>query len=279
MSKRVPWAVERLVESYRGGEVQQKTYSWRQDSFERYFFDRADLIVGLPGKIGRADVVDRCRRIVDVPTAEHAFVASMVWGFGTGDNRGAWRTRQMIDDPGAGEKLLLIARCARQGPPVAAFREAAANRIRLLGPSFWTKFLCFCSLADRDREVSADPGVAPILDSRLSSWVNDETGESISFWDTTGSAYERYVSLLNDWAEQVDLRVDVIEELIFRSTDSDEHYMLRGKWNEQDKRDHQAIERFRFHFHDRMPQRLTVELDELEAVILARSPTGSTTRP
>ena len=98
------------------------------------------------------------------------------------------------------------------------------NKLPWFGPAFWTKFLCFCSLAasGKDRSNAADLNVAPILDNLVAGWIRDETGIWFDPVTRKPNAYQSYVETMGDWSDQLRLRCDILEELIFRSAAQEE---------------------------------------------------------
>ena len=172
----------------------------------------------------------------------------------------------MLADEAAGSKLRRVADAARAGPPLAAFTVAAdaGNKLAWFGAAFWTKFMCFCSLIDRHTSGAPDRNVAPILDNLVARWIRDETGVWFDPVTSKYRDYQRYLDTIGDWADQLDLRCDILEELIFRSAEGVSALKPRPDWSDDSVADHQAVERFRFHFHDRLPEAAGSALDDLE---------------
>jgi hypothetical protein len=169
--------------------------------------------------ISRSDVA----RYVEAATTEdgavRAFIASMIWGYGT-IGYGAYRTSKILgENPGSGGRLLEVAHLARSGDWEGAFTATADPGLKHLGMAFGTKYLYFCSLAAGD-----DKAIAPILDSVVAQWlaVHTPLEPKLNGWGL--AEYRRYVSLMHGWADelgggvdQIPLRADDVEQLIFDS--------------------------------------------------------------
>ena len=78
MATRVPWALEQLVDRYRSDTIDKNpSYPWLKSSFEKHLPRYREFVVGLPDRIGRPDIIDRCARIVDEASATKAFITTM----------------------------------------------------------------------------------------------------------------------------------------------------------------------------------------------------------
>ncbi|MBN9748182.1 hypothetical protein DMP23_45055 [Amycolatopsis sp. A1MSW2902] len=111
---------------------------------------------------------------------------------------------------------------AREHGGLAAFRDLAGKPMRYLGVAFGTKYLRFVTAAQ-----SADS--APILDAVVRRWFATHTGQRLMIDEWRPDVYERYIGLLKSWSVRLDLAVDTVEELIFRSAVSREG---SGQWSE-----------------------------------------------
>ncbi|MGP9538108.1 8-oxoguanine DNA glycosylase OGG fold protein [Brachybacterium sp. AOP43-C2-M15] len=166
-----------------------------------------------------------------------AFIAAMIWGYGT-SGYGPYRTvRVLSTDPDAVEHLVEIARIAQEPTQGghAAFEEIAAQRatgdpyLKYLGPAFGTKFLYFLTAAYDEVETT------PVLDAVVRRWFRDEAHETLytAWWDS--DSYARYLGLLDEWRKALPAatgskaleRADV-ELLIFASARGDAGSWLTG---------------------------------------------------
>ena len=132
-----------------------------------------------------------------------AFIASMIWGYGT-TGYGPYRTARVLGtDPDVVSHLVAAARTAQdpnQGGYVA-FHEIGEGRdndpayLKYLGPAFGTKFLYFLTAA-----ADAVP-VTPVMDAVVRRWFwrEAEVWLNVTSWKST--SYMDYLSLLDTWRE------------------------------------------------------------------------------
>ncbi|TCK21569.1 hypothetical protein [Pseudonocardia endophytica] len=199
------------------GRPTQEPVRWRRATWEKQF--SANVLVHREPYISRPDVAHYAGSIETDDDAVRAFIASMIWGYGT-VGYGAYRTRKILEEnPGADARLLEVARLARTGDWGAAFTAASDPGLTYLGVAFGTKYLYFCSLA-----AGVDTAIAPVLDGVVAQWLAMNT----SFQPTTSgwnlADYRRYVELMHGWADelsgaadQIPVRADDVEQLIFDS--------------------------------------------------------------
>ncbi|WP_409180961.1 hypothetical protein F9C11_31345 [Amycolatopsis sp. VS8301801F10] len=210
----VPAALLRTVRRWREqGEPAQPPISWPRDAWQRQFPRQHAFLDALPDRVDRAEATRRAAHAVTPEGAERAFLAAMIWGYGR-TGYGPWRTaRVLAENPDATERLAAVAVVARERGGLAAFRALADKPLRYLGVAYGTKYLRFVTAA-----LSTDPAGAPILDSVVRRWFATHTNlhPLIDEWRPT--AYARYVELLRHWSAELNLTVDTVEELIFRST-------------------------------------------------------------
>lgn len=144
-----------------------------------------------------------------------AFIAAMIWGYGTA-GYGPYRTERVLrEDPEVIDHLLEVARISNEGG-AAAFEHIAKKRrgrspyLKYLGPAFGTKFLYFLTAGVEDVEP------APVMDALVRRWFRDNTNEQLitAWWDT--ESYRNYIGHLDNWAAELGrLRRDDVEHLIF----------------------------------------------------------------
>ncbi|RIJ77744.1 hypothetical protein D1871_05780 [Nakamurella silvestris] len=197
-----------------------------------------DLLNRLGSRITREEVTAYARQIVDPPSALAAFIVAMVWGHGR-SGYGPFRTARVINENGGqevlGAELLSIAQtCFTQGGLVA-FGEIAARRkqdkgyLKHLGPAFGTKYLYFCTKAAATSGVP----IAPILDAVVARWFEDQIpGSQLRIWWWDVESYQQYVDQITSWAQILGVEIDIIEQLIFATSDPDERSGAgTGQWD------------------------------------------------
>ena len=105
----------------------------------------------------------------------------------------------------------------------------------------------------------------------MAGWIRDETGIWFDPVTRKPNAYQSYVETMGDLSHQLRLRCDILEELIFRSAAQEEPALdPRRGWIADHVADDQAIERFRYHFHRRLPDVVVKALDGFRAEIASR---------
>ncbi|RZT87178.1 hypothetical protein EV383_4088 [Pseudonocardia sediminis] len=185
---------------------------WYPRSWRDRLVDYRSVLDQLPSQVCRSDAAEWAVGIDNAHRAGEAFVAAMVWGYGP-VGYGPYRTARILEEnEQATERLLKIAEPAVEGDRMRAFRQAANSPLKHLGVAFGTKFLYFCSLASGD-----DRAIAPVLDSVVADWLSQHTPFSPKIDSWRPKDYERYVDLLQCWADQLDERIDTVEQLIFDS--------------------------------------------------------------
>lgn len=159
-----------------------------------------------------------------------AFIAAMIWGYGT-TGYGPYRTSRILTtDPEAVEHLVEIARIAqdRERGGERAFAHIAGQRsegvpyLKYLGPAFGTKFLYFLTAASNDVDTT------PVLDAVVRRWFTKHAEVKLytAWWDL--DSYSRYLGLLDEWRAQLPaptgsgpLEREDVELLIFASERGD----------------------------------------------------------
>ncbi|GAA1276041.1 hypothetical protein GCM10009609_43790 [Pseudonocardia aurantiaca] len=186
---------------------------WPRESWLRAFPELSGLLASLPEQMNRAEAAAVAARTRDEHSAVGAFIAAMIWGYGP-IGYGPFRARRVVDqNPDAPVRLLACAETARNEGPLAAFRCLADRPLRFLGPAFGTKYLYFCTRAVADRH---DGRTAPVLDSAVREWFAAQTNVQLSdSWSVP--EYARYLDVLQSWATELDLAMDVVEGVIFRA--------------------------------------------------------------
>jgi hypothetical protein len=99
-----------------------------------------------------------------------------------------------------------LARCG----PVKAYAQLGDNgvpRLPRLGPAFGTKFLYFCS------PVGGRPAL--ILDRLVAAWLRANTDLWLNEARWSVQTYERYLTAMFLWADEMAIAADELEACIF----------------------------------------------------------------
>ncbi len=228
----IPSALTHAVRRWRDhGEPSQPASRWSRGSWLKRFPEHHWFLDALPEHIDRAEATRYAERATTPEGTEGAFLVAMIWGYGS-VGYGAWRTaRVLAENPHAVDRLTEVALVARDRGGVAAFHDLAARPLRYLGVAFGTKYLRFVTTA----LAPADAG-APILDAVVRRWLATHAGLRLDIDAWRPAVYEKYVALLGSWSEKLDLTVDTVEQMIFRSAISQEGSALWGEqWASSDE--------------------------------------------
>jgi hypothetical protein len=205
-----------LVEKWQAiGSPKQEGFDWTRSkhNWENAFPTRAKFISGLPSEIDRVAVHKICE------SAKYSiiekFLSVMVWGYGD-RGYGTYRVTQMLNQENSEEILSRTFGICRNGEPKAAYEYLKQNRIRMLGPSYGSKFLTFCT----PREIGA-----PIYDSLIAIWIEefakkDFMGSPTSSENWNLKTYSKYWEWVKDHSEKLDCYPDEIELVLFRDAES-----------------------------------------------------------
>lgn len=215
-----------LIPLLAGEQSPQHPFPWRREPWSAQMHDLPEVLATLdqlPDKVDRQSI----RRVVlselEAGRVLSAFVAVMVWGWGTTSGQGALRTRWIltqIDDksqaPAAisvvssvSDRLRSGAETARYSGPLEAFRVMNnEGAIKHLGRSYFTKWLYFASAMDGPD----DPAAAPVLDDKVANWLRDEAHV---FLDKTTASYAKYLELLGEWGNMHGRTRVQVEKAIF----------------------------------------------------------------
>lgn len=180
--------------------------------------DLVALAAAHPGSLTRGDLRElSIKAHDDFALCRRLFLATMLWGYGTG-GRGPWRTAKMLADPrldGVLERTMIAVKTGD------LFRAYDDFRVAWCGPAFLTKFLYAVALG-----CSADP-LALVLDARvarslqvlesdgslkLNEFVTLGPGRTVA-WSPAG--WVRFVEVAHLWAVALDCRSDAVEMLLF----------------------------------------------------------------
>ncbi|WP_226985955.1 hypothetical protein [Brachybacterium sp. FME24] len=157
-----------------------------------------------------------------------AFLAAMIWGYGT-SGYGPYRTARVLkSDPHAVEHLADIAQTAQvSNGGLKAFEEIAtakgASYLKYLGPAFGTKYLYFLTAASEDVETT------PVMDAVVRRWFRSEPGISLKTGTWHVPSYRTYLRYLDAWKDLLPagrngepLTREDVELLIFASARGDD---------------------------------------------------------
>lgn len=163
--------------------------------------------------VDRATVLAIGERATNPVGAAKAYVASAVWGTGTGARSVDRRVRVLRESPhDVAERLADAVTLMLGEGPVAAydFLHGAGNMIKDLGPSFGTKVLYFTGYGRTSH--SRKP---LILDQYVAAAVNRLCGTSWPKSQWPAAQYADYLDLVHGWATEWHCEEDVVERVLF----------------------------------------------------------------
>lgn len=180
------------------------------------------FISELPNEIDREAVRKFCNS--NNYSVRQKFLAVMVWGYGD-RGYGPYRVSKMLAQDHTEEVLETVYSIAHSKKPKLAYEHLMENRINILGPSYGSKFITFCT----PREVSA-----PIYDSLIALWI--QVHAKVEFLNiSTGTltwnikTYSHYCDWIEEHAREFECYPDDIELVLFR--DSEKHFAKGSKWS------------------------------------------------
>jgi hypothetical protein len=185
--------IRELSEVYvaNGGDYLAQPSWWDVENWSRHIHPGWNL----PNPITRNDVFRLVKEGKTVESAERAFVAVMLWGYGQ-TGYGPHRVYEMKSSrpEGLGQYMLGIVNAAGDSP-IGAYEYMAKNWARKLGPSYASKVAYFVT----DGEGS------PILDSLVGRWIYNHHDRKWVFnpnkWSTP--QYEDYQSYCHDLLNEI----------------------------------------------------------------------------
>ena len=206
----------KLVENWKAnGSLQQEGFDWsnNRNNWIKAFPRETKLISALPDEIDRGEV----RRICNSKkyTVSQKFLAVMVWGYGD-RGYGPYRVTQMMEQHHAVEVLSEAFELCQSGDAKGAYEFLSKNRIRILGPSYGSKFITFCT----PRDIGA-----PIYDSLIAMWVKEFAAKEFLGVTTSSESwnlktYSRYWDWVKEHADELECYPDEIELVLFRDAES-----------------------------------------------------------
>ena len=209
----VPDELLKLLDEWRGaGCPEQPGISWPRERWAVSHPSARDLFGELPIRLSRPAVRQVCATAANTPAeAERAFLAVMAWGFGR-VGYGPYRTRRILDRTSQSTLTLQrAAQVAASGNAVGAYSILGDHGVASLpglGPAFGTKYLYFCSSAGRTGAV--------ILDRLMARWLALHAGIRLNQVRWSSRTYGRYLSVISEWASELNVAGDVIESVIFQ---------------------------------------------------------------
>ena len=148
----------------------------------------------------------------------------MVWGYGD-RGYGPYRVTQMMAQGNAEDVLTQVYEICQSGDAKGAYNFLNKNRIRMLGPSYGSKFITFCT----PRDVGA-----PIYDSLIALWIAEYAKKE--FLDVTTSSeswnlntYSKYWDWIKNSSVELECYPDEIELVLFR--DAESRFSKASKWS------------------------------------------------
>ena len=206
----------KLVESWKAsGSPKQEGFNWtsRRQNWIEAFPKEARFIAALPEEIDRDAVRNVCNsRKFDIL---QKFLTVMIWGYGD-RGYGPYRVGQMLNQDHAVPVLTQVFKLSHEGNVKGAYDFLRQNRIRILGPSYGTKYITFCT----PREVGA-----PIYDSLIATWIKEFaqkefSGFPISSENWSLKTYSKYWDWVKEHSEELGCYPDEIELVLFRDAES-----------------------------------------------------------
>lgn len=213
-----------LAEVLQAEPTPQRAFAWNQGPWRARLHDLPDVLDaldGLPSAVDRNSTRQVVLTELNAGRVLPAFVAAMIWGYGT-VGYGPTRVRWIITGtkgPGAlhaptlptvSEHLAAGAQKVREsGPRDAFYLMNNDGHIKHLGAAFFTKWLYFTSaLSGPD-----DPAAAPILDKQVATWLDKNAQMSLRLNNT--NSYAAYLDLLSEWGEPHGRSRVQVEKAIF----------------------------------------------------------------
>jgi hypothetical protein len=208
--------LKKLVESWKAsGSPQQEGFNWTSSraNWIKAFPSDSKFMSALPDEIDREAVRKICNS--KIYKIREKFLAVMVWGYGD-RGYGPYRVTQMLNQGNAEEILTHVFEKCQGGDPKGAYDFLRSNRIRILGPSYGSKFITFCT----PRDVGA-----PIYDSLIAMWIKEFAAKEFLGVTTSSESwnlktYSRYWDWVKEHANEIECYPDEIELVLFRDAES-----------------------------------------------------------
>jgi hypothetical protein len=215
----------KLIESWQSkGSPEQEGFDWTSGkrNWIKAFPEELKFIDSLPDEIDRLTVRKICNSRMH--SVIQKFLAVMIWGYGD-RGYGPYRVTQMLSQPHAEAVLTQVYQDCQNGNPLKAYDFLRCNRIRILGPSYGSKFITFCT----PREVGA-----PIYDSLISLWVREfahtefsQVATSAENWNL--KTYTTYLNWIKEHSDEFHCFSDEVELVLFR--DAEKKFSKSSNWS------------------------------------------------
>jgi hypothetical protein len=213
-----------LVQKWQAtGSPRQEGFDWtssKQNWLKAFPTDKK-FIMALPSEIDRVAV----RRICEARkySVREKFLSVMIWGYGD-RGYGPYRVTKMLNQENAEEILTQVFKTCQKGDPKLAYDFLRRNRIQILGPSYGSKFIMFCT----PRDIGA-----PIYDSLIATWIREyakkdflEVSTSSENWNS--KTYSKYWDWVKKHSIELECYPDDIELVLFR--DAESRYARQSSW-------------------------------------------------
>ena len=215
----------KLIKSWQAhGSLEQEGFDWTsgKSNWMNAFPEESELIDSLPDEIDRMTVRNVCNS--KKYSVIQKFLAVMIWGYGD-RGYGPYRVTQMLNQRHAEAVLNQVYQDCKSGKPLEAYDFLRNNRIRILGPSYGSKFITFCT----PREVGA-----PIYDSLISFWVTEFAQSEFSQVSTSAESwnlktYTTYWNWIKEHSDEFDCFPDEVELVLFR--DAEKKFSKTSNWS------------------------------------------------
>jgi hypothetical protein len=198
-------------------------FEWKKKNWAKYLGDYS-VLESLPNPIDREGVLESFKLILDSDSALDAYIASYLWGYartGFGPYRAARVIRVNTDREKGKEfaaELYMLARIAMTSGGNAAFEHVVGRRqsdrkfFAWWGPAFATKYISFATKA------SNQVATTPIMDNIVATWFRRHCSEVGPLWlNWNGdTSYRKYTGRMAEWAEELGIEPEQVEQLIFR---------------------------------------------------------------
>ncbi|MGP5725410.1 8-oxoguanine DNA glycosylase OGG fold protein [Arthrobacter rhombi] len=231
--KRLTTTLDRWV---RAGRPIQVASRWNTATWSRQFPAHQAFFDGLKtDRLNRHEAVQHIGRINNETEAVEAFLLAMLWGYGP-VGYGAFRTRRILDEPGAYQALLEVAQTAQTEGGLEAFNLICARRdqnrgyLKWLGPAFGTKFLYFATAAVAPQQAT------PVMDAVVRRWFAKHAPDHqliVDVWHQP--SYKVFLDCLEAWSSELTafsgetVTKDEVEYLIFADGNNFEN---NAEWRE-----------------------------------------------
>jgi hypothetical protein len=205
------------------GRPPQVPFEWTKKNWQKYLGSHI-ILETLPNPIDRGGVLESFKLVRDPSSALDSYIASYLWGYAKA-NFGPYRAARVIrlnTDQDTGKKfaaeLYTLASIAMKDGGTAAFEHVVGKRqsnrkfFDLWGPAFATKFISFATNA------SDQVATTPIMDSIVAGWFREHCKEIGPLWLNwhSASSYLRYTECVAEWAVELGIEPEQVEQLIFQ---------------------------------------------------------------